>query len=95
MPKVTDLPYPNNLIFALFYGTLREDAVIDEQGLELAIQTLEPTEQKCIDLRFKQYKTLKIVGENFSHQPEWARQKIAKAMRKLKHPTRTRMYWRK
>jgi len=53
------------------------------------LSTLTPKEERIIRLRFFYNKTLKEVAEMFNVSPERLRQIECKAMRKLKHPSRS------
>jgi RNA polymerase primary sigma factor len=67
---------------------LLKDAVVD------VLETLSPREKKVLVMRFGlddgKPKTLEEVGKEFKVTRERIRQIEAKAIRKLKHPTRAR-----
>jgi len=57
-------------------------------GIYEAINTLSDREKEIILLRFKDEMTLKDIGNRFGISQERSRQIIAKALRKLRHPSR-------
>ena len=70
------------------------------EQLETVLDTLEPREREVVDYRFGLsdgcVRTLEEVGRYFNVTRERVRQIEAKALRKLRHPSRTRMlreYW--
>ena len=81
---------------------LIDDTDVEQQVLEVALkeqlqevlETLTDREQRVIRLRYGLYggeaKTLEEVGKSFNVTRERARQIEAKAIRKLKHPSRSR-----
>ena len=81
--------YPFNLIDAVFCG---ETVWVDDEdhiaGLEHALLTLSDREQKVLEERFQDFKTLEEVGRDFNVTRERIRQMEAKALRKLRHPSR-------
>ena len=69
--------------------TLPEHLTKDQMdGLEHALSTLKENERKAIALRYKQSKTIKETAESFSLTGSRIQQIIAKALRKLRHPSR-------
>ena len=73
------------------------DAVINlnlKEQTESVLKTLTPREEKVIKMRFGvgdgSEHTLEEVGQQFSVTRERIRQIEAKALRKLKHPSRSR-----
>jgi len=68
-------------------------ATIKEQVDEV-LSSLSPREQQVLRLRFGlddgRSRTLKEVGQSFDVTPERIRQIEAKALRKLRHPSRSR-----
>ena len=65
-----------------------------KEELEVALQSLPEREQKVIRLRFGledgKARTLEEVGQEFSVTRERIRQIEAKALRKLRHPQRSK-----
>jgi DNA-directed RNA polymerase sigma subunit (sigma70/sigma32) len=58
------------------------------------LDTINPRERQVLELRFGlrdgKRRTLKVVGEGFGVTPERIRQIEAKALRKLRHPSRSK-----
>lgn len=81
--------YPFNLIDAIF---CEETVWVDDEdhmaGLEHALLTLSDREQKVLEERFQDFKTLEEVGRDFNITRERIRQIEANALRKLRHPSR-------
>ena len=76
------------------------DGRLMREQLETVLDTLEPREREVVDYRFGLsdgcVRTLEEVGRYFNVTRERVRQIEAKALRKLRHPSRTRMlreYW--
>ena len=84
-----DVGYPFNLIDAIYCD---EIVWVDDEdhmaGLEHALLTLSDREQKVLEERFQDFKTLEEVGRDFNVTRERIRQMEAKALRKLRHPSR-------
>lgn len=84
-----DVGYPFNLIDAIYCD---EIVWVDDEdhmaGLEHALLTLSEREQKVLEERFQDFKTLEEVGRDFNVTRERIRQMEAKALRKLRHPSR-------
>lgn len=59
-------------------------------GLSFAIETLTDREQKCLLLYYREGWDLGRIGKEFGVTRERIRQVIAKAVRKLRHPTRSK-----
>jgi RNA polymerase primary sigma factor len=75
-----------------------QEAIINkdlEDRVRRSISTLLPREEKVIAMRFgigeKAYHTLEEVGQDFEVTRERIRQIEAKALRKLRHPSRSRL----
>ena len=89
--KYDAVGYPFNLIDEIY----REEFVwVDDQdhmdGLEHALETLTEREQKVIYERFQEMKTFEEVGKDFGITRERIRQIEAKALKKLRHPSRSK-----
>ena len=85
-----EAPWPNNLIDHVFGENV--DILLDVDhiaGLELAINSLSEREQKAVHLYFEDGYTLDGVGREFGVHRERARQVLAKALRKMRHPSRS------
>ena len=83
-------PYPYNLLDCLFgepFTVMLDDDHL--AGLRMALDSLTSRELTCILLYFEEGKTYDEIGKNFSITRERARQILAKALRKLRHPSRT------
>lgn len=92
-----ELPYPENLIYDIFgIGASDEEAAKDLlgldniYGLEVALTTLTDQEVIMLLLRYKHLFTLEEVGKRYQVTRERARQIIEKAVRKLRHPSRSK-----
>ena len=84
--------YPYNLIEMIFHETC--DVFLDEDhinGLNTALSTLSNREQLCLDLYFSQEMTYSKIGEKIGRSQETVRQIIARALRKLRHPSRAKL----
>lgn len=67
-----------------------------KDGIEKALNTLAPKERKVLELRVGIEgvpKTLREVGDILEVSPERIRQIEAKALRKMKHPSRKRIIY--
>lgn len=82
--------FPFNLVNSVYGGA---DGVLDTYtaGLIEALDTLEEREKKVILKRFRDRMTLAQVGEGMSITRERVRQIEAKALRKLRHPSRIKL----
>lgn len=100
-----EAPWPYNLLDAIVrpswsYGHREDDEdnywkdIISEdqmRGLETAMEMLSPRETEALLLYFREGLNLEEIGQRFGVTRERARQVIAKATRKLRHPTRSRL----
>ena len=86
-----DVGYPFNLIDAVFGREVEwYDDADHMEGLEHALETLSDREQKVIQKRYQELKTLEETGRDFNVTRERIRQVEAHAVRKLRHPARQR-----
>ena len=84
--------YPKNLLSEVFVNGLPTDLPDDVAlVLEYIIQkTLTEREGRVLDMRYKRYMTMAAIGEEYGLRAERIRQIEAKAVRKLRHPSRSR-----
>ena len=84
--------YPENLLAQVFVNGLPTDLPDDiTLVLEYIIQkTLTEREGRVLDMRYKRYMTMAAIGEEYGLRAERIRQIEAKALRKLRHPSRAR-----
>ena len=84
--------YPENLLAQVFVNGLPTDLPDDVAlVLEYIIQkTLTEREGRVLDMRYKRYMTMADIGEEYGLRAERIRQIEAKAVRKLRHPSRSR-----
>lgn len=84
--------YPENLLSQVFVNGLPTDLPDDiTLVLEYIIQkTLTEREGRVLDMRYKRYMTMAAIGEEYGLRAERIRQIEAKAVRKLRHPSRSR-----
>ena len=84
--------YPENLLAQVFVNGLPTDLPYDiTLVLEYIIQkTLTEREGRVLDMRYKRYMTMAAIGEEYGLRAERIRQIEAKAVRKLRHPSRSR-----
>ena len=87
----TVFSWPYNLIESIYMTEGNADVEFDEDGLEEAISTLQPRETEAINLRFREELSLSSVATALGLSTERARQVIAKACRKLRHPARMKI----
>ena len=95
-----DYDYPYNLLVDIFGGwgeDINDDDFIANQemspdqkdGLDFALNTLAEREKHCVILKYRENKTLEEIGNEYNVTRERIRQVIAKATRKLRHPSRS------
>ena len=84
--------YPENLLSQVFVNGLPTDLPDDVAlVLEYIIQkTLTEREGRVLDMRYKRYMTMAAIGEEYGLRAERIRQIEAKAVRKLRHPSRSK-----
>lgn len=83
--------YPLNLAKSIF-GSEEEARKVYLPGISAALATLTEREQGVIALRFQRKMTLEQCGKEYGITRERIRQIEAKAIRKLRHPSRTKMF---
>ena len=85
--------YPENLLSQVFVNGLSTDLPDDVAlVLEYIIQkTLTEREGRVLDMRYKRYMTMAAIGEEYGLRAERIRQIEAKALQKLKAPSRSKM----
>lgn len=94
--KVKDLEYPLNLIYAIFDdeadGIIENaDTISDFNGsVEYVLHTLSERERTVLKYRFVDLMTYEEVGKLYNITRERIRQVEAKALRKLRHPSRAK-----
>jgi DNA-binding CsgD family transcriptional regulator len=91
MQELTNI-YPFNLACDIFYGNKEEAEIIYVPGISIALTMLTEREQDVLKKRYCEKMTLRAIGEIHSVGPECIRQNEAKALRKLRHPSRTRLF---
>lgn len=84
--------YPENLLSQVFVNGLPTEMPDDVTlVLEYFIQkTLTEREGRVLDMRYKRYMTMAAIGEEYGLRAERIRQIEAKAVRKFRHPSRSR-----
>lgn len=84
--------YPENLLSQVFVNGLPTEMPDDVAlVLEYIIQkTLTEREGRVLDMRYKRYMTMAAIGEEYGLRAERIRQIEAKAVRKLRHPSRSK-----
>lgn len=86
------VPYPYNLVECIF-GEPVDEVINEDQlaGLEQALEFLTPRERRIVQLYFEEEKTLKEIGKEIGVTNCRIQQIIAKAIRKLRSPTKTKL----
>lgn len=85
----SEVPYPYNLVDAICKEHVDAVFTIDQcNGLEEVLKTLTEREQDVLDKRYRNYMSLGAVGKEYGLTLERIRQIEAKALRKLRHPSR-------
>ena len=86
--------YPENLLadigFEVLFGQDSFEGLEADQtaGLDRVVSLLPAKEQELLRLRYREGQTLQQCGERFGFTRERARQILARAVRKLRHPSR-------
>lgn len=94
--NLKDLEYPLNLIYAIFDdeadGIIENaDTISDFNGsVEYVLHTLSERERTVLKYRFVDLMTYEEVGKLYNITRERIRQVEAKALRKLRHPSRAK-----
>jgi len=83
--------FPFNLAYDILQST-EEIQNIFIPGILQAIETLTPREQKILHMRYYEKHTLEECGKVYGVGKERIRQIQAKALRKMRHPSRKNMY---
>ncbi len=87
--NTTKEEYPQNLLDAIADGEWTQNVPADfMQTLAYVLAGLTEREQTVIEMRFKRQMTYEQAGREFNVTRERIRQIEAKAIRKLRHPTR-------
>ena len=89
--------YPINFI-KVIYGDSKDIYIVDDKSLKEIEQNVEylldntmlPDEASIIRMRFRGHMSLEEVGKILGKTREWIRQKELKALRKMRHPSRTK-----
>ena len=95
---IKDLEYPLNLIYAVFEDEAEEiaeraDIIPDfNASIEYVLCTLSERERKILKNRFVDLLTLEQTGKLFGVTKDRIRQIEAKAIRKLRHPSRAKYF---
>ena len=95
---IKNLEYPLNLIYAVFEDEAEEiaekaDIIPDfDASIEYVLYTLSERERKIIKNRFVDLLTLEQTGKLFGVTRDRIRQIEAKAIRKLRHPSRAKYF---
>lgn len=95
---IKDLEYPLNLIYAVFEDAAEEiaeraDTISDlNASIEYVLYTLSDRERKILKNRFVDLMTLEQTGKLFGVTRDRIRQIEAKAIRKLRHPSRAKYF---
>lgn len=92
-----DKPYPINLFLDIFDCEKIEDCLKTEDmndvicGLQFVLNNmLNGRERKAVVMKYEQKMSLQSISEEFGVTRERVRQIVAKALRKMRHPTRRR-----
>lgn len=84
--------YPYNLAWEIFGGDSLFRVLLPELLKEIVDSELSEREAKCIHLRFENRMIYDEIAKEFNVTRERIRQILAKAIRKLRHPHRSRKY---
>lgn len=89
--KFSSDDWPANLVMAIFNDSDKVKQ-IDVQGLEAALATFP--EGEYLVLRFKKGLIVRVISEKMNVTYDMARNRIDKALRKIRHPARIKMFYR-
>ena len=84
-----EAPYPHNLLDDIFGDPV--DWFVREEYLDQALNTLTEREREAIYCHYCDGLTYEVIGGIFNVSKERVRQIIAKAVRKLRHPSRSKI----
>jgi len=88
--EITDI-YPFNMALRIF-GDKETSITIYIPGVDKALATLTEREADILKMRYSEKMTLKQIGKIYGIGQERVRQIEAKALRKMRHPSRTVLY---
>lgn len=90
---ISPLPEPHKNTILNILADPKLSPISDDQmdGLNCAMETLSDREQKAVHLYYKDGKNLDEIGKEFGVTRERIRQIIRKGVRKLRHPSRTKL----
>ena len=86
-----ELPWPENLIMEMGFEHILTDRKLTEdqmEGLRYAMEDLQEVERAVIRLRYEEHRPLNVLSDIFSLSRSRIQQIIAKALRKLRNPSR-------
>lgn len=95
-PKKVHYQYPETLLCAIWgkpsYEEIGANCDIEtaKERLEIKLQDLSAREREMLFLRFKEKLTLRKIGEKYGLSGQRIKQIECKALRKLRHPKRSR-----
>jgi len=81
--------YPANLVSAVFGDIQRKS--VDVHGLIAAMKTLPKEEESSLILRYAAKQSFGAIGNRLGLSEEGAQETIRRALRKLRHPSRSKM----
>lgn len=87
------LQYPNNLLVDITSSTssMMVSPSKYQDALEKAIDTLDEDRKLILEMRYKKYMTFKAIGEELGYCPSYARTRVLRALRPLRHPSRMKL----
>ena len=88
--EISSQPYPLNLYYALRPVSEKESPPNLLGAVESQLDTLAERERQALHLRYRDGLTLAKIGESLGVSGEYAGKIIAKAIRKMRHPSRMR-----
>ena len=98
-PKTCKTDYPNNIFeyFVVYHGctsetiiNLMNNQLTEDQrkGFDYVLSSLDHYDKEIIELRFKEKKSLREIGDIYGKSSERIRQNLVKALRRIRHPER-------